>query len=180
MTRRDFILKWLWYATALAPILILNLYLLPRFPIFGIILSAANRRHHGSCSGGPSGRRRLRSLCGNPVRCVHSRPARLHDAGPRHSGHGRGRRFPIRGTPEFGRLLSLLRRWYGHHPSDPADLFPAALGGAASDAAGCGFAGNFLVAGLSAPDLRNLPVGLPSGSAGIRFLITAAVFRLLS
>jgi len=39
MTRRDFILKWLWYATALAPILILNLYLLPRFPIFGIIPS---------------------------------------------------------------------------------------------------------------------------------------------
>ena len=39
MTRRDFMIKWLWYALALTPILILNLYLLPRFPIFGIIPS---------------------------------------------------------------------------------------------------------------------------------------------
>lgn len=37
MTRRDFIIKWLWYALALTPILILNLYLLPRFPILGTI-----------------------------------------------------------------------------------------------------------------------------------------------
>lgn len=39
MTRRDFILKWLLYAAALLPVLVLNLYLMPRLPIFGIIPS---------------------------------------------------------------------------------------------------------------------------------------------
>ncbi len=37
MTQRDFILKWLLYALALLPIFILDLYILPWFPIFGII-----------------------------------------------------------------------------------------------------------------------------------------------
>ena len=37
MTRRDFLIKWLAYALALLPILILALYILPRTPIFGII-----------------------------------------------------------------------------------------------------------------------------------------------
>lgn len=37
MTRRDFIIKWFLYALALLPILALNLYILPWFPIFGII-----------------------------------------------------------------------------------------------------------------------------------------------
>lgn len=39
MTQRDFILKWLLYALALLPVLILELYVLPWFPIFGIIPS---------------------------------------------------------------------------------------------------------------------------------------------
>lgn len=37
MTRRDHILKWLLYTLGLLPILALDLYVLPRFPIFGII-----------------------------------------------------------------------------------------------------------------------------------------------
>lgn len=37
MTRRDFLIKWLLYALALLPILVLNVYLLPWFPVFGII-----------------------------------------------------------------------------------------------------------------------------------------------
>lgn len=37
MTRRDHILKWLLYGLGLLPILVLELYILPRFPIFGII-----------------------------------------------------------------------------------------------------------------------------------------------
>lgn len=37
MTRRDFLLKWLLYALGLLPILALELYILPQFPIFGII-----------------------------------------------------------------------------------------------------------------------------------------------
>lgn len=37
MTRRDHIFKWLLYALGLLPILALELYVLPRFPIFGII-----------------------------------------------------------------------------------------------------------------------------------------------
>jgi len=37
MTRRDFILKWLLYALALLPVLLLQLYIFPRLPIFGII-----------------------------------------------------------------------------------------------------------------------------------------------
>lgn len=37
MTQRDFIIKWLLYALALLPVLALNLYILPWFPIFGII-----------------------------------------------------------------------------------------------------------------------------------------------
>lgn len=37
MTRRDFLLKWLLYALALLPILLLNLYVLPWFPLFGTI-----------------------------------------------------------------------------------------------------------------------------------------------
>lgn len=39
MARRDFILKWLLYAAALFPILALDLYVMPRLPIFGIIPS---------------------------------------------------------------------------------------------------------------------------------------------
>lgn len=39
MTRRDFILKWLLYALALLPILLLDIYVFPRIPIFGIIPS---------------------------------------------------------------------------------------------------------------------------------------------
>lgn len=37
MTRRDHILKWLLYALALLPILVLDLYVLPWFPIFGTV-----------------------------------------------------------------------------------------------------------------------------------------------
>lgn len=37
MTQRDFILKWLLYALGLLPILVLEVYILPWFPIFGII-----------------------------------------------------------------------------------------------------------------------------------------------
>lgn len=37
MSQRDFILKWLLYALALLPILILEQYVLPWFPIFGIV-----------------------------------------------------------------------------------------------------------------------------------------------
>lgn len=37
MTRRDFLLKWLLYGVALLPILVLELYVLPWFPIFGTI-----------------------------------------------------------------------------------------------------------------------------------------------
>lgn len=37
MTRRDFLLKWLLYALGLIPVLALGLYVLPQFPIFGII-----------------------------------------------------------------------------------------------------------------------------------------------
>lgn len=37
MTRRDLILKWLLYALGLLPIFALDLYVLPQFPIFGII-----------------------------------------------------------------------------------------------------------------------------------------------
>ncbi len=37
MTRRDFLMKWLVYALALIPILILNLFLFPRIPLFGTI-----------------------------------------------------------------------------------------------------------------------------------------------
>lgn len=37
MTRRDLILKWLLYTLGLLPILALDLYVLPQFPIFGII-----------------------------------------------------------------------------------------------------------------------------------------------
>lgn len=39
MTRRDFILKWLLYTVALLPVLVLDLYIMPRLPIFGIIPS---------------------------------------------------------------------------------------------------------------------------------------------
>lgn len=37
MTRRDFIIKWLLYVLALLPVFILNQYILPWFPIFGIV-----------------------------------------------------------------------------------------------------------------------------------------------
>lgn len=37
MTRRDFFIKWLVYALALLPIVILGLFLLPRIPIFGTV-----------------------------------------------------------------------------------------------------------------------------------------------
>ena len=37
MTRRDFLIKWLVYALALIPVLILTLFLFPRIPIRGII-----------------------------------------------------------------------------------------------------------------------------------------------
>lgn len=37
MTRRDFLIKWLAYALALLPVLILTLYLFPRFPILGTV-----------------------------------------------------------------------------------------------------------------------------------------------
>lgn len=37
MTRRDFILKWLLYALAFLPVLALDLYVLPWFPIFGTV-----------------------------------------------------------------------------------------------------------------------------------------------
>ncbi len=37
MTRRDFVLKWLLYALALLPVLVLNLYVFPRFPLRGTI-----------------------------------------------------------------------------------------------------------------------------------------------
>ena len=36
MTRQDFFIKWLVYALALLPILILTIFLFPRIPIFGI------------------------------------------------------------------------------------------------------------------------------------------------
>ena len=39
MTRSDHIIKWLMYTLALLPILVLGLYLLPWFPIFGTIPS---------------------------------------------------------------------------------------------------------------------------------------------
>lgn len=39
MTRRDFVLKWLLYAAALLPVLALELYVFPRFPIFGLVPS---------------------------------------------------------------------------------------------------------------------------------------------
>ncbi len=39
MTRRDFILKWLLYALALLPVLLLEVYIFPWIPIFGIIPS---------------------------------------------------------------------------------------------------------------------------------------------
>ena len=39
MTRHDYIIKWLAYTLALLPILVLNLFLLPWFPIFGTIPS---------------------------------------------------------------------------------------------------------------------------------------------
>ncbi len=39
MTRRDFILKWLLYALALLPVLLLEIYIFPWIPIFGIIPS---------------------------------------------------------------------------------------------------------------------------------------------
>lgn len=37
MTRGDFIFKWALYAAGLFPVLVVNLYLLPWFPIFGTI-----------------------------------------------------------------------------------------------------------------------------------------------
>lgn len=37
MTRRDFLIKWLVYALALIPVLILNLFLFPRIPLFGTV-----------------------------------------------------------------------------------------------------------------------------------------------
>lgn len=37
MTRRDVLIKWLVYALALLPVLILTLYVFPRFPILGTI-----------------------------------------------------------------------------------------------------------------------------------------------
>lgn len=37
MTRRDFLIKWLVYALALIPILILTLFLFPRIPLFGTV-----------------------------------------------------------------------------------------------------------------------------------------------
>ena len=37
MTRGDFILKWFFYVLALTPVLVLGLFLLPWFPIFGTI-----------------------------------------------------------------------------------------------------------------------------------------------
>lgn len=39
MTRNDYIIKWLAYALALLPILVLDLFLLPWFPLFGTIPS---------------------------------------------------------------------------------------------------------------------------------------------
>lgn len=39
MARRDFILKWLLYAIALFPVLLLEVYIFPRIPIFGIVPS---------------------------------------------------------------------------------------------------------------------------------------------
>lgn len=37
MTTRDFIIKWLAYALALLPVWFLNAFLLPQFPLFGVI-----------------------------------------------------------------------------------------------------------------------------------------------
>ncbi len=37
MTRRDFLLKWLLYALALLPVLVVGLYILPRYPLWGTI-----------------------------------------------------------------------------------------------------------------------------------------------
>lgn len=37
MTRRDFIIKWLIYALAMLPVLVLALYVFPRVPIFGTV-----------------------------------------------------------------------------------------------------------------------------------------------
>lgn len=37
MTRRDFFIKWLVYALALLPILIITLFLFPRIPMFGTV-----------------------------------------------------------------------------------------------------------------------------------------------
>lgn len=37
MTRRDVLIKWLVYALALLPVLILTLYIFPRFPILGTV-----------------------------------------------------------------------------------------------------------------------------------------------
>ena len=37
MTRRDFLIKWLVYALALIPVLILTLFLFPQIPLFGTV-----------------------------------------------------------------------------------------------------------------------------------------------
>ena len=37
MTQRDFLIKWLVYALAMIPILILSLFLFPRIPLFGTV-----------------------------------------------------------------------------------------------------------------------------------------------
>ncbi len=37
MTRQDYIVKWLAYALGLLPVVVLNLYILPWFPIFGTV-----------------------------------------------------------------------------------------------------------------------------------------------
>ena len=37
MTRQDFLIKWLVYALALLPILVLTLFIFPRIPIWGIV-----------------------------------------------------------------------------------------------------------------------------------------------
>lgn len=39
MTRRDYMIKWLAYTLALLPVLVLGLFLLPWFPIFGTVPS---------------------------------------------------------------------------------------------------------------------------------------------
>lgn len=61
MTRHDFIMKWLVYGVALLPVLILEVYVLGRFPLFGVrpmllvVATVAVAVLEGSAAGGGFG-----------------------------------------------------------------------------------------------------------------------------